>query len=59
MSLPAHCFDGGKFKKSTNEPGMSLKIKDGCGKLGRKPGMSLKTKDLALHCGNVIENTGG
>jgi hypothetical protein len=38
---------------------MSLKTKDGCGKLGHEPGMSLKTKDLTLQCGNFIENKGG
>jgi hypothetical protein len=41
-----------------NEPGMSMKTKDRCGKLANEPGMSMKTKALSHHCGNVVENKG-
>ena len=35
-------------KKKRNEPGMCMKTKRGCGKLGSDPGMSMKTKQLIL-----------
>jgi hypothetical protein len=46
------------LKKSTNEPGMSLKTKDRCGKLGGEAGMSMKTKEIVVKGGNLVENEG-
>jgi hypothetical protein len=37
---------------------MSLKTKDGCGKLNGEAGMYLKIKEIRADSGNVVENTG-
>jgi hypothetical protein len=42
----------------TNEPRMSMKTKDSCGKLANEAGMSMKKRHLALKHVYIVENKG-